>query len=82
MPGRERLEGGGEGLEVLPVVVRVVRAAEDVVELVEELVVRERHRVGRRESWQQPALVALVVEDDLLVGVAAGGELATLAGRR
>ena len=75
---RERLERRGEGLEVLAVVVGVGLAAEHRVELHEELVVREDLRVRGREPRQQAALVALVVEQHLLVGVARGVELAAL----
>ena len=78
MPGRGGLERGGEGLEVLAVLVGVLSAGEDIVERLEQLVVGERRRVGLRKQRQQPALVLGVVEQDDLFGVGAAGELAPL----
>ena len=78
VPGRQRLERGGEGLEVFAVVIRVGRAAEDGVELPEELVVREDRRVRGRQAGQQAALVLAVVQQHDLVAAGAGVELAAL----
>ena len=50
------------------------------MELLEQLVVRERHRVGGRQTRQQAALVALVVEQHDLAVAGAVGELSTLGG--
>ena len=50
VPGRQGLERGREGLEVFAVVVGVGLAAEDGVELLQELVVREDRRVGRARA--------------------------------
>ncbi len=77
-PGGQRLQGCRESLEILAVLIGVGFAAEHGVELDQELVVREVHGVGRREARQQPPLVTLVIEDDLLVGLARGRELAAL----
>ena len=82
VPGGQGLERGGDRLQVLAVVVGVGLAGEDRVELHEELVVGEDLRVRRRELRQQAALVALVVEQHLLVGVARGVELAALVAVR
>jgi len=57
--------------------VSVGAAREHAVELLEEHLVRERHRVGLREARQQAALVPLVVEKHDLVVVAVV-ELASL----
>src|SRR5690606_40376427 len=78
LPGRQRLEGGGEGLEVFAVVVGVLSAAEDGIELLQQLVVGEDLRVGGGQQRDQAALVPLVVEQHLLLGVAGPRELAAL----
>ncbi len=63
VPGRQRLEGGRQRLQVLAVVRGGVGAAgEDAVELLQELVVREQLRVRGRQPRQQSALVLAVVE--------------------
>ena len=79
VPGRQRLERGREGLEVLAVVIRVGRAAEDGVELLQQLVVREERRVVSSPSaGEQAALVLAVVQQHDLVAAGAGVELAAL----
>ena len=78
VPGRQRLEGRREGLEVFAVGIRVGLAAEDGVELLQELVVGEDRRVRRRQPGEQAALVLAVVEQHDLVGAGARVELATL----
>ncbi|MDQ1138112.1 hypothetical protein QE410_002911 [Microbacterium sp. SORGH_AS 1204] len=78
VPGREGLEGRGEGLEIFTIGVGVERAAEDAVELLQELVVRKDLGVGGRQARQQAALVLAVVEQGDLGGAAAGVELAAL----
>ena len=73
-------EGGGERLQVLAVLVRVVGTGKDVVELLQQLLVGKAGRVGGGQPGEQTALVALVVEEDFLVGVGRGIELAALGG--
>ncbi|MCY6856015.1 hypothetical protein OYC29_25375, partial [Escherichia coli] len=48
------------------------------MELVQQLLVGEGHRVGLRDARDQPALVALVVQQRLLLDVRVRGELAAL----
>ena len=69
VPGRERLEGRGERLEVFAIVRSIGAAGEDAVELLQELVVREDLRVGGRQARQQAALVLAVVEQHDLLAV-------------
>ena len=78
VPGRQRLERGGEGLEVFALVGGVAAAREDVVELAQQLVVREELRVVLGEPRQQASLVLAVVEQHDLVGAGSGVELAAL----
>ena len=78
VPGRQRLERCREGLEIFAVVVRVGFAAEDGVELLQELVVGEDRRVRGRQTGEQSALVLAVVQQHDLVAARAGVELAAL----
>jgi len=78
VPGRHRLEGGGQGLEVLAVLVGVRGAGEHVIEGLEQLLVREMRRVRLRDQGQQPALVLGVVEQNDLLGFRAARELPAL----
>ena len=47
VPGAERLQGRGEGLEIFAVGIGCPRAGEDTIESGEQLLVRKGHRVGR-----------------------------------
>ena len=78
VPGRQRLERGGEGLEVFALLGGVAAAGEDAVELAQQLVVREELRVVLGEQRQQAALVLAVVEQHDLVAAGSGVELAAL----
>ena len=78
MPRRRRLEGRGDRLEVLPVVVGVVRTGEHAVERLEHPLVREDVRVRLGQARQQPPLVLGVVEQHDLVRRRRGGELPPL----
>ena len=81
VPGAQRLERRGEGLEVLAVL-RRCRGGRRRRRRTSAAAARARS--WRRRSWRaaakQPALVPLVVEQHLLVGVGGGVELAALGG--
>ena len=79
VPGRERLRARGARLELaLTLLVDVparLPGGLDVVEHLDELVLREPQRVGARQARQQLALVGEVVEHHDLVLAARRGEL-------
>src|SRR5690606_3169141 len=66
VPGRQRLERGREGLQVLASLIGVLLAAEHHIELAEQLVVAEGLRVGRRDTRDEAAAVLAVVEQHRL----------------
>ena len=79
VPGRQRLERGRQGFEILTVVVSITLAREHLIKLDQELVVREKLRVRRCQLRQQSTLVPLVVEQHDFFAIGSGELAAGIA---